>query len=459
MSKVIKVAENLIVKDSILDKLSEIANVAQFVSFDTKLNQRYSRVLGFEPNHQFESLEEAAQKLLESSTDKSVNVRSYTPEFPKSREFIYGLKNSGDVVSAVRRLSQEDLYTIINETVDINDGGVSGVVLGDVIEFAPKDTPRSVEKPGTASLPREVGLKLLETVYHFCPSLNYARDKRVEFSIHPLKRGYRNDHTIVWEMEDVGDTDITADIKWSNNFSKFIGDKAYGLLIAYLIGLRVPSTTVFSRNIAPFQYGYRSNTAEFWIRTCPTEQVPGKFTTHRGWLDPYKLMCNEDPDGNMIASVLSQEGIEARYSGALVTSPNGDIIIEGVKGFGEDFMLGVAEKDVLPDEVTNSVIETYRKAEDKLGYVRMEWVYDGDKIWVVQLHKGATVTQGNIIYPGKVGYYHRFDVKKGIDKLRQLISKVKNSNEGIELIGNVGITSHLGDILRRAGIPSKISNC
>lgn len=454
----IQIAENLIVKDSILDKLSEVANVAQFVSFDTNLKQRYSRVGGFKPNSQFESLEEAAQKLLESSTDKSVNVRSYTPEFPKSREFIYGLKNSSDIVSAVRRLAHNGLYTIINETVDVNDGGVSGVVLGNVLEFAPKDTPRSVEKPGTASLPREMGLKLLETVYHFCPSLNYDRTKRVEFSIHPLKRGYRNDHTIIWEMEDVGETDITSDIKWSNNFSKFIGDKAYGLLIAYLIGLRVPSTIVFPRHIAPFQYGYRSNTAEFWIRTCPTEQVPGKFTTHRGWLDPYELMCNEDPDGTMIASVLSQEGIEAKYSGALVTSPKGDIIIEGVKGLGDDFMLGVAEKDLLPDEVKNSVIETYRKAENKLGYVRMEWVYDGNEVWVVQLHKGATATQGNIIYPGNVNYYHKFNVKKGIDELRQLILQLKDSNEGVELIGNIGITSHLGDILRRAEIPSKISS-
>jgi hypothetical protein len=459
---VTQAAENLIVKDSILDKLSEMANVAQFVSFDADLKQRYSRVLGFEPNHQFESLEEAAQKLLESSTDKSVNVRSYTPESPKSREFIYGLKNAAEVASAVRRLAGEDLYTIINETVDINDGGVSGVVLGDVIEFSPKDTPRSVEKPGTASLPREMGLKLLETVYHFRPALNYETTRRVEFSIHPLKRGYRHDHTIIWEMEDVGETDLRADIKWSNNFSKFIGDKAYGLLIAYLIGLRVPATVVFPRHLAPFQYGSRSETAEFWIRTCPTEQVPGKFTTHRGWIDPYKLMCDEDPDGTMIASVLSQEGVDAQYSGALVTSPNGDVIIEGVKGFGDDFMLGVAEKDSLPDEVRNAVIEAYRKAENKLGYVRMEWVYDGDNIWIVQLHKGATATQGNIIYPGNADYYHRFDVKKGIDELRQLISQIKNSGEnsieGIELVGNVGITSHLGDILRRAEIPSKISS-
>jgi hypothetical protein len=33
--------------------------------------------------------------------------------------------------------------------VDIEDGGVSGVAYGDMLEFAPGDTPRYVEKPGT----------------------------------------------------------------------------------------------------------------------------------------------------------------------------------------------------------------------------------------------------------------------------------------------------------------------
>lgn len=455
---VIETQKSLHIKDLILDNLSRVANIAQFVSFSPEREQRYSRVLGFEPNYRFESLTEAAQQLLEASADKSVNVRSFTPEFPKSREFIYGLTNTADIVSTVQRLANDGLHTIVNETIDINDGGVSGVVLGDIIEFSPKDTPRSVEKPGTASLTRELGLRLLETVYHFCPALDYEESKRVEFSIHPLKRGYRHDHTIIWEMEDIGETNIKADISWSNNFSKFIGDKAYGLLIAHLIGLQVPSTTVFPRNVAPFRYGSCTRTAEYWIRTCPTEQMPGKFTTHRGWLDPYKLMCNEDVDGSMIASVLSQEGVEAQYSGALVTSQNGEVIIEGVKGYGDDFMLGVAEKVLLPSEVKNAVLENWKLATEKIGFVRMEWVYDGRRVWTVQLHKGATLSHGNIIYPGKASYFHRFDVKNGIEQLRDLISEVQNTDEGIELIGNIGVTSHLGDILRKAQIPSKISN-
>lgn len=448
------------VKDEILNRISETANVAQFVSFDPSLCQRYSRVKGYEPNYRFRSFEEAVEILLRTSNSGSVNIRSYIPSFPKSKDFIYELRTVDEVVSNVKKLINidNDLCIIVNETVDINDGGVSGVAVGDVMEFAPKSTPRCVEKPGTAALPRKIGLELLKTIYHFYPALDYPKSTRVEFSIHPLKVGFRHDHTIIWELEDVGDAHIQVDIKWSNLFSKFIGDKAYGLLIANLIGLDVPHTTVFPRNVAPFQYGSTTNTSEYWIRTCPVEQIPGKFTTLRGWTDPFKLMCDEDPDGNMLSSIISQESVAAKYSGALVTSYNGHVTIEGVEGYGDDFMVGIAEKKDLPDHVKTKVLETYNYAFEKLGPVRMEWVYDGTTIWVVQLHKGATSSEGTTIYPGNPRFYNKFSVSDGIEKLRSLINEVQDSDEGIELIGNVGITSHFGDVLRKAEIPSKISN-
>ena len=40
--------------------------------------------------------------------------------------------------------------------------------------------------------------------------------------------------------------------------------------------------------------------------------------------------------------------------------------------------------------------------------------------------------------------------------MRELISEIKDREIGIELIGNVGVTSHFGDLLRRARIPSRI---
>ncbi|GBF82699.1 hypothetical protein [Aphanothece sacrum] len=443
-------------KDTILNDLADKANVAQFVSYDPTLTQRYSRIYGYETNDKFTSINEAISAVLNQSVENSVNIRSFDPKDPKSREFFYGLKDINQIEESLQRLSSEGLYTIVNETIDINDGGVSGVILGDVIEFAPGDTPRCVEKPGTASLPREIGLNLLKIVYGFLPALDYSPQTRVEFSIHPLRRGFLHDHTIIWELEDIGISHANANINWPNRFSQFIGDKTYGLLIAYLLNLPVPYTTVISRKIAPFSFGQSTGCTETWIRTSPMVQMPGKFTTKRGWCDPFELMKTEDPDDNAIASILSQIGIEAAYSGALIVGKNEEIIIEGIQGYGEDFMIGQKHSMELPDDILNSVKNIYKQVVEQLGAVRMEWVADSQKIWVVQLHQGSTKSYGNTIYPGSVSYYYKFDVKQGLEELRHLISTINPHSEGIILMGDVGITSHFGDVLRRAKIPSKI---
>jgi hypothetical protein len=442
-------------KDSVLHHLAESANVAQFVSFDPEARQRHARIRGFAVDHCFESIDEAARALLQSSG--SVNVRSFEAHRAKSREFIYGLKDANEVASEIKRLAAGGLYTIVNETIDVNDGGVSGVVLGSIVEFAPGDTPRCVEKPGTLSLARGLALSLLERVYGFCPDLSrYGLAERVEFSIHPIRRGTLQEHTIVWEMEKVGEFDSPAEIIWPNRFSRFIGDKAFGLLLADVLGLPVPATTVFPRSLPPFTFGKKTSSGETWIRTCPTEQEPGRYTTHRGWLDPFELMADEDPEGTKIASVLAQEGVCAAYSGSLIVDAEGGIVIQGVGGYGEDFMLGRALRD-LPAEIEHSVRDLYNRTSEFLGPVRFEWAHDGNSAWLVQLHKGATQSLGNTVYPGEASFFHRFDVTEGIDALRELITRTK-SNEGIVLIGRVGITSHLGDLLRKARIPSRIES-
>ena len=443
-------------KDEVLERLSARANVAQFVSFGPDLAQRFCRVRGFEAGHRFASLEEGAAALLGASADGSVNVRSFTPEKPKSREFIYGVSEAGRAAAEVRRLAAEGLYTIVNETVNVDDGGVSGVCVGRLVEFAPGDTPRCVEKPGTASLPREGGLRLLEKVYHFRPALDYPAATRVEFSLHPMRRGFRYEHTIVWELEEVGEVASRADVRWPNLFSRFVGDKAFGLLVGDMLGAPVPLTTVFARGVAPFTFGAATGSGEFWIRTCPVEQEPGRFTTRRGWLDPFKLLADEDPEGTRIASVLAQESVAAAFSGSLVADAEGGVTVEGVRGFGDAFMVGRAGVEELPGEVRASVLRLFESLSASLGPVRLEWVHDGEAVWLLQLHSGATQTSGGTIYPGEAARYHAFKVEQGIDALRTLISKVQGSGDGILLVGNVGVTSHLGDLLRRARIPSRV---
>ncbi len=446
-------------KDAGLAELAERANVAQFVSFAPDLTMRYARVRGhLDSDPMFDDLQSAVTALLESSVDASVNVRSFDPTSPKSREFVYGLRKPGDVVHIVRRLATEGLYTIVNETVDISDGGVSGVLLGDVIEFAPEDTPRAVEKPGIASLPREVGLKLLSTVYGFAPELDFPRDQRVEFSLHPLRRGVRSSHTLVWEMERVSTSTVGEFGDWPNRFSSFLGDKAFGLLVADAVGLPVPRTTVFGRKIAPFCFGTRTATGETWIRTVPTVQTPGKYSTRRGWLDPFALLSREDPEGTKLAGVLSQDGVDAVFSGAALAadvSGSIELTIEGTDGLGEDFMVGLKQRVRLPEAVHSAVRQTYEAAARVLGPVRFEWVYDGARAWVVQLHRGLSTSHGRVIVPGDPARYLSFDVSRGLEALRNEVDSL-SPDEGVELVGNVGLTSHFGDVLRKAGVPSYI---
>lgn len=443
-------------KDQTLNSLADIANVAQFVSFDPGLSQRHCRIRGFSPAHRFESLESAVSALIHAGADGSANVRSFGAEQSKSRRFIYGLRSTHEVIDVVRTLAAEGLYTIINETIDVADGGVSGVVLGDTLEFAPGDTPRCVEKPGSCSLPREVGVALLQKVYGFKPALHFEAGLRVEFSIHPLRRGVRNEHTIIWEVENVGSHYLQPGIEWPNLFSRFIGDKAFGLLLADTLGLPVPVTTVIARAVAPFSFGRPTGTGETWIRTCPVEQVPGKFTTQRGWRDPFTLLTEEDPSGTVLSSVLAQEGVDPQYSGALIATANREPIIEGIRGRGDEFMSGRVGPQPLPQRVIEAVTALYQLASSHLGAVRFEWVYDGTQPWIVQLHRGAVATTGRTIFPGEADHYHRFDVPSGIEALRTLISRVEGTGDGIVVVGEVGVTSHLGDLLRRAKIPSRI---
>jgi hypothetical protein len=410
----------------------------------------------YEPNHVFTSPAAAITALLKESPEESVNVRSFDPKAPESREFVYGLRSVEDALDVVERLARQELHTIVNETVDVEDGGVSGVLLGDVVEFAPKDTPRCVEKPGVASLPRAIGLRMLETVYGFVPELDWEPSVRVEFSVHPVRRGVRHTHTIVWQIEDVGDHAPIPAFSWPNRFSKFIGDKVFGLLVAHLLGAPVPKTVVIPRWLPPFEFGETTGTAETWFRTSPAVQQPGKFTTTSKWVDPFALMNREDPEGTAIASVLAQEGVDPMFSGALVITEGGSPLVEGVSGRGDEFMVGRQGPTYLPNRIRHDVIELADGLKMTLGPVRMEWVHDGNGAWVVQLHRGAIQSSERVIVPGNPDDFRQFRVEDGIEAFREAVAEAQAAGQGIALIGSVGVTSHFGDILRRFGVPSRI---
>jgi len=63
---------------------------------------------------------------------------------------------------------------------------------------------------------------------------------------------------------------------------------------------------------------------------------------------------------------------------------------------------------------------------------------------------------GNVIYPGEPECFEIFEVSRGLEALRAFIEHVKRDHMGIILKGDVGITSHFGDLLRRNEIPSRL---
>lgn len=446
-------------KDEILNNLADSANVAQFVAFRPDPSgqpvQSYARIAGHAPNCRFDDVRGGVAALLEAAQERSVNIRSYEPESPRSREFIYGLIDVDKVIEALLRLSAEGLHTIVNETIDVEDGGISGVLQGDTAEFAPDDTPRCVEKPGVASMPLPFARRVLETVYGFEIPEDLAGGDRVEFSVHPRRRGTRRQHILLWEREPGTVAPHATALRWPNRFSRHVGDKAFGLLVAHLLGQRVPKTLVIGRRVAPFCFGTPTGLHETWFRTCPAEPVPGHFTTIPGWPDPFLLMAREDNEGMQISSVLKQAAVDARYSGATIVGPEG-LVVEGRSGSGDAYMLGTLPPEQLPDEVLASVAQSYDELAAVLGPVRFEWVHDGNALWIVQLHVGATTTAGRTIVAGEPAAWLEFDIAEGLEALRLFTDNLP-SNTGVKLLGHVGATSHVADLLRRAGVPSKFS--
>lgn len=441
-------------KDADLTRLvAEGNNVARFVGIAPTGELRHAAIA---EGRSFEDAGQAVAALLDACGQ--VNVRSYHPDRPESHPFVYGLTDLDEVTATIADLTGRGLYVLVNETINVNDGGVSGVCFGGrFVEFAPGDTPRCVEKPGTARLSLGDFHLLCEVVYNMNPDL-FDTDDRVEFSVHPAPVGYLQSRTIIWEVSPLPpgsapDGEVVP--AWPNRFSQMVGDKTFGLFVASaLLGQRVPYTTAICRDTAPFSFGEVVEGAQVWLRTAPRSQTPGLYSTTRTWTDPMVLLATEDPDHDKIAAVLAQHGIEAAFSGAAVAGSDGELIIEGKPGYGDDFMVG-ADVSELPELVVVAVRQQYESLSARLGPCRFEWVVDDRGLaWVVQLHRGESASAGDVIYPGSPGAWHEYRTDDGIDGLRELISVVSGTGEGIRLVGNVGITSHLGDILRKAQVPS-----
>ncbi len=450
-------------KDDMLDKIAgQGVNIGQFVSFGPDGVQRFARIRGVDPSYQYGNFGEAARAIMHMGIPY-VNIRSFLPDKPDGNPFIIGrngFETPEKIAAKARELTSQGFYIIINEGIEINGGVISGVLLGDAAEFCTRDTPRCVEKPGCAALPRDIMFDFIETVHGHRVDIPYDPSYRVEFSAYAGRVGYRKKHELIWQVEhtESGRKMPRPTPHWPNRVSEDMGDKAYGLLIAHLYGFFVPRTHVIGRIMPPFEFGMRTKSPEpCWRRTCPKVQQPGRFTTTREPIDPFLLMQTEDPMGTDISALIFQDDVESRFAGAVITDAWDDVVIEGKAGYGDDFMVGAASSIELPAHVRDSVHGVWEKAHALFGPVRFEWCYDiAGTLWIVQFHVGRSDSAGNVVYPGEPERFEIFEVSRGLEALRACIEQAKRDHVGIILKGDVGITSHFGDVLRRNQIPSRL---
>jgi hypothetical protein len=174
-------------------------------------------------------------------------------------------------------------------------------------------------------------------------------------------------------------------------------------------------------------------------------------------LNPFKeftVLTIEDPKGTRVPSVLIQNEVTAKYSGALLTDANGEPIIEGVPGRGDLLMVGTLAPVKLPTDLSRKLRDLHCRMHEDFGSIRREWVYDGDRVWILQLQQEAPKSAGSVIVDGNHEVTFRTDA--GLEELRALTQRLYGTDASIRLVGNIGITSHMADILRRANVPSRL---
>jgi hypothetical protein len=148
-------------------------------------------------------------------------------------------------------------------------------------------------------------------------------------------------------------------------------------------------------------------------------------------------------------------GFHALWSGAAFPGDDGGLLVEGVAGFGDDFMLARAARTLLPEHVLRDIGRIGARAAAAFGPVRLEWAHDGDDAWVLQLHlvpwRQRTPSPSIPASPraGTASTRRRGWSGCGSGSPRAAATR------GVEVAGDVGVTSHAGDLLRRAAIPSR----
>jgi hypothetical protein len=88
----------------------------------------------------------------------------------------------------------------------------------------------------------------------------------------------------------------------------------------------------------------------------------------------------------------------------------------------------------------------------------VEWADDGERVWVLQLHRSRTAMAPGIFRAGDpAGGWLEFAPADGLDTLRRLVARAGAEGKGVLVTSPVGVTSHIGDVIRAAEVPGRLA--
>lgn len=458
-------------RDERMIAISGSANIANFVSFDGSGRLRFAR-LGTRSlrNSSQVPLKDLLENLL--SSVGRVNLRFFAPGASTGARMVPDVSDLKTLFMTSEQCIAEDGYVIVSEAIALDDGGISGVVVHDVVEFMNGVTPRFVDQSTSKfpQLPTSVGEKMLRAIYgNDVNLLLFDKELRVEFSVHPNPVGHLGRRMIVWDAYHApASSALRPMIEWPNVYSDWLGDKLYGLLVADAVGLTVPKSvgwlhprieseheSVFERWTPSLgvRFGQDTGSTDEWLRSSPSRRDPGKYPTLKSSskMDPLDWMAQIDPNGRNIRSVVQQQNVRSVYSGAAECG-QGATLIEGVAGSGESYMLGRRVPEHIPKPVERNVRLMADQIFAAFGASRFEWAFDGDQTWLLQVNQKFVEDRSPIEVEVEGKKYVDFDPTEGLERLAEVIIVAKEADATVRLGRRVGLTSHVCELLHRADV-------
>jgi hypothetical protein len=454
-------------RDTRVAQLRNNHNVAQFISFNDDLTARICVLR--KASSSTSNPEMLLSALFEGALNQRVNVRIFKPATSTGAALFINVNSVEGVIAILTAQRAIGGYSIVSETIDVDDGGVAGVLYGDVVEFTQGSTPKFVDQQRSGIFPqmrREAAERMLRTVYG--SDVNFSRfapDERVEFSTHPGDCGTQPGKFLIWDCYQVTpQKQVIPRLIWPNSFSEWMGDKCFGLLAAWSSGFLVPKVVAFLHPLLSrdddgsnprwtppngLLFGDETDSAGTWTRTCPIRPVPGRYPTYNFRSDPLELMLRIDPEGEVIRSCLVQQDVGAEYSGAAQMWHDG-VRIEGVKGQGARLMKGTQSPQQLPTFVEQSIQKLSEDIKSVYGLCRFEWAWQNHRAWLLQINQiqgqSQSMTALGTIRQG----YLKFDPDLGLAELDRIISLAKLQDRDVLVTKQVGLTSHVCELLNQS---------